>query len=258
MIDLPPIDVQKEVLGVIDEQLAMAHKLRAVAATQHRAAQALSMSQLRVAFGSEAIRGWPSKQLGDVSEIVSGVTLGRRLEAERARKVPYLRVANVKDGFLDLSEVYETEATDQETQRLRLQFGDLLLTEGGDADKLGRGTCWRNEIAECIHQNHIFRVRLQEDALLPDFVSAQIGSEYGKAYFLAHAKQTTGIATINRKVLAKFPVLTPSLSVQQEVVSRVERCRTEGERLRLLLGELVADLDALPAALLRRAFAGHP
>ena len=97
---------------------------------------------------------------------------------------------------MDLSDVYDIEATDEEIDRLRLRVGDLLLTEGGDADKLGRGTLWRGELPLCIHQNHIFRVRFDLEQFSPDFIAAQTASPYGKAYFSAHAKQTTGIATI--------------------------------------------------------------
>jgi type I restriction enzyme, S subunit len=257
VVNLPPTSVQKEIVRAIEEQLTMIQQARAAAEVQHDATRQLLRSELRAAFSSKVIRDWPSRQLGHVSDIMSGVTLGRPLTRRATRNVPYLRVANVKDGFLDLSDVYDTPATDDEIQKLRLRPGDLLLTEGGDADKLGRGTCWRDEISECIHQNHIFRVRLQEGDLLPDFVSAQISSGYGKAYFLAHAKQTTGIATINRKVLAGFPLLVPPLSVQRDVAERVGRCSLQSERLRNLIQQTMAHLDVLGAALLRRTFAGE-
>jgi type I restriction enzyme S subunit len=128
-------------------------------------------------------RGWRSVPLGKVGEIVSGITLGRKLRSERTRRVPYLRVANVKDGHLDLSDVYEIDATEEEINALCLRVGDLLLTEGGDADKLGRGTLWRGELPLCIHQNHIFRVRFDQERFSPEFIAGQIASPYGKAYF---------------------------------------------------------------------------
>src|SRR5436190_10911525 len=160
---------------------------------------------------------WRRILLGDVAEIVSGVTLGRKLGAGNTRRVPYLRVANVKDGFLELSDVYEIEATEAEILKLRLRRGDLLLTEGGDADKLGSGTFWQEQLPVCIHQNHIFRVRFDLDHFSPDFIAAQIGSPYGKAYFFRHAKQTTGIATINQRVLAGFPLLVPPITEQRRI-----------------------------------------
>jgi type I restriction enzyme S subunit len=120
-------------------------------------------------------RGWRWVKLGEIGEIAAGITLGRRLPAqEQTRKVPYLRVANVKDGFLDLAQVNQIEATDSEIERWRLLRGDLLLTEGGDPDKLGRGTVWRDEIPGCIHQNHIFRVRLDPERYAPEFIAAQL------------------------------------------------------------------------------------
>jgi len=180
--------------------------------------------------------GWQCVPLGKVGEIVSGLTLGRKLGARPTRPVPYLRVANVKDAHLDLSNVYEIQATEEEIVKLRLRAGDLLLTEGGDADKLGRGTLWRGELPLCIHQNHIFRVRFDPERFWPEFIAAEITSSYGKAYFLAHAKQTTGIATINQRVLAGFPLIAPSFSEQQRIaavlqdhMAAVERARAAAE-----------------------------
>jgi type I restriction enzyme, S subunit len=83
--------------------------------------------------------------LDEVSEIRSGVTLGRRLTG-RTIRVPYLRVANVQDGHLDFSRIKEVELLESEADKWKLLSGDLLLTERGDWDKLGRGTVWREEI----------------------------------------------------------------------------------------------------------------
>lgn len=160
---------------------------------------------------------WPVVPLREAAEIVSGVTIGRKTDQSGLISVPYLRVANVQDGRLDLSKITYISATNKEIEKWRLMDGDLLLTEGGDLDKLGRGTCWRNQLPNCIHQNHIFRVRLNKDNYDPDFVSFLVGSNYGKSYFLAHAKKTTGIATINQRVLGDFPLLSPPLQEQHSI-----------------------------------------
>ena len=183
--------------------------------------------------------------------------MGRPLRDARTYPVPYLRVANVKDGYLDLSEVYEVEATAGEIEKCQLKFGDLLLTEGGDPDKLGRGCFWEEQIPQCIHQNHIFRVRFDLNKFSPVFISTQVGSPYGKAYFLAHAKQTTGIATINQKVLAGFPLMTPSLSNQRRIAAMLNEQMAAVERTRRTLEEQLDAINALPAALLRQAFNGE-
>jgi type I restriction enzyme, S subunit len=112
-------------------------------------------------------------------------------------ELPYLRVANVQDGYLDLSEIKSVAVLKSEVDRFSLQTGDMLMTEGGDFDKLGRGTVWRGQISPCLHQNHIFRVRPTRGAILPDFLASVTASSHGKWYFLVSSKQTTNLATIN-------------------------------------------------------------
>ncbi len=98
-----------------------------------------------------------------------------------------------------------------------LEVGDVLLTEGGDFDKLGRGAVWDGQIENCVHQNHIFAVRVKRTQLLPSFLSAQTGSTYGKRYFLSCSKQSTNLASINSSQLKAFPVLFPPLPEQKAI-----------------------------------------
>ena len=191
--------------------------------------------------------------MGDVADIVSGITKGRTVNGQRVRSVPYLAVANVQDKTLDLSVIKTIEATEDEIQRYRLRANDLLLTEGGDPDKLGRGTLWKGEVLECIHQNHIFRVRLTSDKLDPLFLNWLVGSERGKRYFLKSAKQTTGIASINMTQLRSFPLLVPPLAVQREFWRQIAAV----DKLKSAHRASLAKLDALFASLQHRAFRGE-
>jgi type I restriction enzyme S subunit len=207
-------------------------------------------------FGDPATnpKGWcEDTRLGDVAEIVSGVTKGRRLNGEKAREVPYLAVVNVQDRALNLSTLKSIEATEAEIDRYRLMRGDLLLTEGGDPDKLGRGTLWNDELPECIHQNHIFRVRLTTNRLHPLFLNWLVSSQRGKNCFLRSAKQTTGIASINMTQLRGFPLLIPPTEIQQAFAARA----TDVSRLRASAAESGASMDDLFVTLQHRAFRGE-
>ncbi|MBQ0961059.1 restriction endonuclease subunit S [Ideonella sp. 4Y11] len=202
------------------------------------------------------MKDWDVVTLRDVAEIASGITLGRKPKGDQLVKVPYLRVANVQDGRLDLREVKTIDATPAEIAKWQLRDGDLLLTEGGDLDKLGRGTCWRNELPLCIHQNHLFRVRLSAEHCDPDFVALQIASPYGKAYFLAHAKKTTGIASINQSVLGNFPLMLPALDEQRVMAQRLV---TQLRQARVASGAAHAqhsEAQNLVSAAYRDAFSG--
>lgn len=255
-IPLPPLQEQKRIAARLNEQLSIVKRARAAAEERLNASKVLARAVVNAVFDLANRQKWSAVPLGEAADITSGVTLGRRLATVPVRQVPYLRVANVKDGYLALEDMKETPATEVEIKKLRLRSGDLVLTEGGDPDKLGRGTYWRGEIAECIHQNHIFRVRLSDSRYSPAFVAFQMGSSYGKAYFLAHAKRTTGIATINRTVLRRFPLLSPSLPVQERAASTIQRELDAVGGMSQTLEQELHSLERMPAALLRAAFNG--
>ncbi len=198
----PPLPEQRRIAAILDEADALRAKRRAALAQLDTLTQSIFLDM----FGDPTTnpRDWPdSLRLGDVADVVSGVTIGRSLAGKSTRMVPYLAVMNVQDRRLNLTSVKATLATEEEIARYRLHENDLLLTEGGDPDKLGRGTLWNCPLPECIHQNHVFRVRLQGAAVTPLFLNWLVGSERGKRYFLRSAKQTTGIASINMTQLLR-------------------------------------------------------
>ena len=200
-------------------------------------------------FGDPATnpKGWPVEKLDSVARIISGATKGRRFDPSEAIELPYMRVANVKDGYLDLSEIKTITVKRGEVEKYRLLPGDLLMTEGGDPDKLGRGALWSGEIETCLHQNHIFKVRADRSRLLPEYLCELVGSRYGKAYFLRVAKKTTGIATINRTQLGGFPVVVPTLGRQNEFVEKFGAIRSIQSQQSSATAKAQAAFDALLA-----------
>lgn len=164
---------------------------------------------------------WDEAPLESVADIVSGITKGRKIVGKRLMKVPYMAVSNVKEGFIDWTTVKTIEATEQEISQYRLLPDDVLMTEGGDPDKLGRGAIIKAPLENCIHQNHIFRVRLDETHILPVYFSEYLQHQRAKCYFLGCAKQTTGIASINMKQLKALPVLIPPLDRQAQFAAFV-------------------------------------
>ncbi len=132
-----------------------------------------------------------------------------------------MAVSNVKDGYIDWTTVKTIQATSAEIEQYRLQPMDVLMTEGGDPDKLGRGAIIHEPLPNCIHQNHVFRVRLDADQILPVFFAEYLQHQKAKRYFLGCAKQTTGIASINKKQLSALPVLCPSMKSQHEFATFV-------------------------------------
>ena len=249
---LPPLPEQRRIAAILDQADALRAKRREALAQLDRLAQSVFVEM----FGDPVSNpmNWPeSHVLGDVAEIVSGITKGRKISSSATRSVPYLAVANVQDKALNLAVVKEIEATEDEISRYALKKNDLLLTEGGDPDKLGRGTLWNDELPECIHQNHVFRVRLTHGEVHPLFLNWLVGSQRGKKYFLRSAKQTTGIASINMTQLRGFPLFMPPLAMQEAFAARIHAVEVQRQAHRAAL----AELDALFASLQHRAFRGE-
>lgn len=163
---------------------------------------------------------WEVVALSSVGHLQTGLAKGKAVEG--GVELPYLRVANVQDGHVDLSEVKTIRVDERSVERYRLRAGDVLFTEGGDADKLGRGCVWRGQIDPCLHQNHVFAVRTQPERLMPEFLSYWAASPRGKAYFLDCAKQTTNLASINSTQLKALPVPLPDAGEQVAIVDALQ------------------------------------
>lgn len=250
-IPLPPLEVQHRIVAILGKAEAT-QRLRGEADALTRS---LSESAFINLFGNplENRFGWKIKRLEDVSEIVSGVTKGRKFKDQMTIWVPYLRVANVQDGYLDLAEIKEIEVLESDVDKYALNPGDVLLTEGGDRDKLGRGAVWNGEVPLCLHQNHIFRVRVNPEFLTPEYLSMLTGSTYGKTYFLKSAKQTTGIASINSTQLKNFPTFLPPLELQYEFSEFVKRV----EEVKRKQGGSKQKITMLFESLANNAFSGE-
>lgn len=91
-------------------------------------------------------------------------------------------------GFneFDLAEI---EVAESEVDRFPLRRGDILMNEGGDNDKLGRGAVWQGGVEPCLHQNHVFAVRPEQESY-SSWTGWVIQSMYAKFYFYMKASQS--------------------------------------------------------------------
>lgn len=194
--------------------------------------------------------GWKRLPLHEVAEVRTGLAKGKA-NLKDPVELPYLRVANVQDGHIDLTQVKSILVERSQIERYSLRTGDILMTEGGDFDKLGRGDVWQGQIPVCLHQNHVFAVRPDPCLLNSAFLAALAASEYGRTYFLSCAKRSTNLASINSSQLKQFPVLMPGLAEQgkiSEVLSSWDMAIAIAERL-------LANNQVQKIALMRELFA---
>jgi len=235
-IPVPPIAEQERIAAFLDAECAkidaVLEKTRASIEEYKKLKQAVitqavtkgirgdrPMKDSGIEWIGEIPAEWRKTQLRHCAAIKSGITLGKKYEkTDSLVERPYLRVANVQDGYVDLSVLTTIKVTQDEDLKYRLHAGDVLMTEGGDRDKLGRGCVWHGEIEPCLHQNHIFAVQTSKDTLLPEFLEYLTVSDVGRSYFDVTAIKTTNLAcTSSSKVLA-FTIPLPSVEEQAEIV----------------------------------------
>lgn len=258
IIPVAPLAEQRRIVDAIETRFA--HLEAAVKALERARAnlQRYRASALWSAFGaSSQVSGARRMPLSEIADIQGGITLGKKRDpGEHTRLVPYLRVANVQRGFIDLSEVRSIEATEAEIRRLRLAPGDVLFNEGGDRDKLGRGWVWEGEIGECIHQNHVFRARIRNGMALPRFVS-HYGNSVAQQFFWDQGKHTTNMASINRTSLGSLPIPLPNIDVQTVVLLDIDRLLSVADEAAAEIDLGIKRCSRLRDSILSRAFAGR-
>lgn len=208
-------------------------------------------------FGSfQFPASWEISRLGKITNITGGITKDTKKQNQNDAEVPYLRVANVQRGFLDLREMKTIRVPLERIQELRLLPGDILFNEGGDLDKLGRGWIWSGEIDPCVFQNHVFRARLRDPRYAPKFFSFY-GNSRGYDYFLTYGKQTTNLASINKSLLEALPIVVPTPDEQHEIVRRIEKLFALADRLEVRYQNAIDLVDNLTSTLLSKAFRGE-
>jgi type I restriction enzyme, S subunit len=251
------IRAKRKVIALLNEQKqAIIHRAvtRGLPSTgSGQAPPSVPLKPSSVPWLGDIPKHWEVRPLKAVCKIQSGITLGKDYVGQTTHEYPYLRVANVQAGHVNLAVVKTIRVTKSEALRCTLQAGDVLMTEGGDPDKLGRGCVWEVQITPCLHQNHVFAVRPNQLNLEPHFLSALMGTRYARAYFESTAKQTTNLASTNKTKIGQFAVLLPNVGEQQRILSAlseetrpldiaISRLEREIELLREYRTRLVADV----------------
>jgi type I restriction enzyme S subunit len=256
----PPKDEQMRIAAFLDGSCAAIDKAIEAKRKQIETLDELRRSQIQQAvtrgigtdpkmrktnntWMKEIPYNWGLVALKRVSSVQTGLTLGKEYDGPLTER-PYLRVANVQDGHLDLHDVSTIEVPENVARGVELQVEDVLMTEGGDLDKLGRGFLWMGEIPSCLHQNHIFALRCYKHKLLPKFLAYLTASRYGRDYFEATGKRTTNLASTNSTKVGRFPIPLPAIQEQDVICQWLDEKSSE---IKLLQGAIARQIETLTA-----------
>ncbi len=178
----------------------------------------------------ESPLGWIPKEWGlsrcDSEFVIdSGITLGPHRRPNKSPH-PYLRVANVYRDRVVLDDVAQLEATLEEVEVGKLKRYDLLVVEGhANRNEIGRCAMVFNDAEGMLFQNHLFRLRAVR--LDPSYSLLWLNSPRTQHYWDSMCSTSSGLNTINRRLLGAMPILIPLQVEQRLIADAVFSCREE-------------------------------
>lgn len=270
---LPSLEEQQKIVNFLDQKTAeideaIAKKQKLIELLQEQKAILINravtkglnpnvtMRDSGIEWIVEIPEHWEIKKLKHISKVQSGITLGKVYTGNNLVTYPYLRVANVQYGYFALEDVAELTLPEEISNKYFIKPGDILVTEGGDIDKLGRGTVWEGQIEKCLHQNHIFAIHIIQKYASEYFVSLSMGSDYGRKYFTTTGIQTTNLASTNKTKLGNLPILLPPKEEQLKIVDHAQKIEEKYLHIINLTAQEINSLQELKQVMISNAVTG--
>ncbi|MGX5733402.1 restriction endonuclease subunit S [Bosea thiooxidans] len=177
---------------------------------------------------------WGTPRIDEVGQVDGG---RQRSPGRSGEMTPYLRVANVFDGYIDLSDVLQMPFTASEKLRFLLREGDILLNEGQSLELVGRSAIYRGQPENCCFQNTLVRFRAR-NSIHPEYCQRVFQTFLYSGIFSSIALQTTSIAHLGANRLAALRLPLPPLPEQRAIAEA--------------LGDADALVDALEALIAKK------
>ncbi len=268
LFPLPPFIEQQRIVDRIESLFAKLDEAKEKAQAVVDSFETRKAAILHKAFTGEltakwreehgvGMESWETRELAECFEIVSGIQK-TPARSPKDNPVPYLTVANVYRGRIDLSDIRYFEVTSKEIEKLKLQDKDILIVEGnGSGNEIGRCAIWHNELPLCIHQNHIIRMRRKTADILPEYALHYLNSEAGKSIMRERSKTTAGLFNLSAGKIKTIPLPMASLDEQSEIIYLIDSL-LEKEQWAKESAEAVLDqIDLMKKSILARAFRGE-
>lgn len=217
--DLPPLDQQHRIADI----LWKIDGTKQASQTCLTAARVVREVKMRDVFSNHS---YPLVSVRDSGDVQLGRQRAPKYQSGSFTK-PYLRVANVFDGFLDYSDVLEMDFDDRDFQTYCLKKGDILLNEGQSRELVGRCAVYDGFLPACCFQNTLIRYRAGSE-VLTEYAFAFFQHCFHTGVFAKISSQTTSIAHLGADRFARLQMPIPSKCEQQIIVGEYERaCSTE-------------------------------
>lgn len=254
-IDLPPLREQREIAAALEEQMNTVGRARAAAEARLEAATALRAARTEQIFGSEAARNWERRAFSGILERPGQYGLSQAMHRKELG-LPVLRMGNISEGQIDWTDLRYLDLTEPETDKYRLVEGDLLFNRTNSAELVGKSAIFLGG-RDALFASYLIRFRLRPEIADSRFVCAYINSDAGRSFVRENMARAVGQVDISASVMARMPIPVPPIECQRSVVADLEGVRSIASTATDAAEREKKAVEALPAALLRRAFRGE-
>jgi type I restriction enzyme S subunit len=168
-IPLPPLTEQRRLAVILDHAEALRAKRRHALAKLDTLTQSLFLD----IFGKPMVneRGWTMSKVDEAGRVQLGRQRAPQYQTGKFTR-PYVRVANIFEDRIDLSDLLSMDFDDNDFLAYSLEHGDILLNEGQSTELVGRPAMWRSELANCCFQNTLIRFQPERRRVIPEFALA--------------------------------------------------------------------------------------
>jgi type I restriction enzyme S subunit len=194
-------------------------------------------------------KGWPIVTVDEAGDVQLGRQRAPKYQTGQFR-TPYIRVANVYENEIDLSDLLYMDFDASDYATYLLKPGDILLNEGQSTELVGRSAMWRDEIPGCCFQNTLLRFQANRKMCEPAYALWLFLRYLHTGEFAKLSAKTSSVAHLGSYRLAQMRFPIPPLPLQQKFAALVGRV----EHLRTVQREAVRQAEHLFASLLDRAF----
>jgi type I restriction enzyme S subunit len=256
-IPLPPLDEQKRIAAILDEQMEAVERSRQATLAQLEAAKALPAVYLRAVFNSPEAQQWERKWVGDilVAPLKTGISKTSLANSEKY----CLTLSSVRNGKLDLTASKPVDVSDSEAKGNWVKPGAFYVVRGnGNRSLVGRGALAPSIIPQPIlYPDLLIEVNIASEVMEPRYLRWIWDSDIVRKDIENKARTAAGIYKINQANLSAVELLVPSFTKQQIIAVTLDEQMAEVERLQQSLKSQLDAINKLPATLLRRAFNGE-